>query len=333
MAINIARRKFIAALGGAAAAWPLAALHAQQSGRTRRIGVLIGIADDAEGQARLGAFEATMRDLGWSEGGNMHLDARFTSGLADRAQNYSAELIALSPDVIVANTAAVVAVLQQKTRTVPIVFAQVVDAVNSGFVESLDHPGGNITGFVSFDYSIAAKWLDILKQIAPQITRIGVLRDQAAIGGAGMLGGIQAVAQPFGVELTALDSGDVGALNSRLEAFSHGAAAGLIVVANPGSTVHRDLIISIAAKYRLPTIYPYSYFTRSGGLISYGVDNSDLWRRAATYVDRILKGERPSDLPVQQPTKFDLSINLKTAKALGLAIPQSLLAIADEFIE
>ena len=299
----------------------------------RRIGVLIGVADDVEGRARLNAFQKTMQALGWDEGRNASFEARFTGGTADRARAYAAELVAWTPDILLANTAAVVLALQQQTRSIPIVFAQVVDPVNSGFVESLARPGGNITGFVSFDYGMGAKWLETLKELAPRLKRVGVLRDPTVAGGTGHLGAIQGVAASFRVEAIAIDVRDAAGIERGLAAFSRVPDGGIIVVPNPRATVHLELIVALTAQHRLPAIYPYRYFTTGGGLISYGVDNLDLWRRSASYVDRILKGEKPADLPVQNPTKFELVINLKTAKALGLDVPPMLLARADEVIE
>jgi ABC-type uncharacterized transport system substrate-binding protein len=325
------RRAFISLLG-CAAAWPLAA-RAQQPERMRRVGVLIGVADDAEGQARLAAFKNGMQGLGWIDGGNVRMDVRFTTGNAARAQTYAAELVGAAPDVILGNTHSAVAALQQQTRTIPIVFVQVVDPVSGGFVESLARPGGNITGFVSLDYGFGVKWLEVLKEIAPRVSRVGVLRDPTITGGSGQLGAIQGVAASFRVELTALDVREAAAIERSIGSFAQEPNSGLIVLANPTATVHLDLIVALAARHRLPTIYPYRYFTAGGGLISYGVDNLDLYSRAAAYVDRILKGEKPADLPVQNPTKFVLAINLSTAKALGLTVPPTLLARADEVIE
>jgi putative ABC transport system substrate-binding protein len=325
------RRAFISLLG-CAAAWPLAA-RAQQPERMRRVGVLIGVADDAEGQARLAAFKNGMQSLGWIDDGNVRMDVRFTTGNAARAQTYAAELVGAAPDVILGNTHSAVAALQQQTRTIPIVFVQVVDPVSGGFVESLARPGGNITGFVSLDYGFGVKWLEVLKEIAPRVSRVGVLRDPTITGGSGQLGAIQGVAASFRVELTALDVREAAAIERSIGSFAQEPNSGLIVLANPTATVHLDLIVALAARHRLPTIYPYRYFTAGGGLISYGVDNLDLYSRAAAYVDRILKGEKPADLPVQNPTKFVLAINLSTAKALGLTVPPTLLARADEVIE
>ena len=326
------RREFVGLLGGAAAAWPLAA-HSQQRERMRRIGVLIGVADDPEGQARLAAFKQGMQALGWAEGRNLRMDIRFTAGIADRARKHAADLVGLAPEVILANNGSAVSALQAQTRTIPIVFAQVLDPVSSGYVESLSHPGGNITGFVSLNFSIGTKWLEILKEVAPQVARVGVLRDPTIPGATGLLGAIQGVAPSFRVDVSALDLREPAAINRGIDGFAGAPNSGLIVLANPTATVHLEGIVAAAARHKLPTIYPYRYFTTGGGLISYGVDNLDLWRRSAAYVDRILKGEKPADLPVQQPTKFHLAINLKTAKALGLEIPPNLLARADEVIE
>jgi putative tryptophan/tyrosine transport system substrate-binding protein len=326
----IGRREFLVFAGGGAA-WPIVA-RAQQE-QFRRMGVLIGVADDVEGKARLSAFRSGMRELGWFEDRNIHLDIRFAAGDDELARTFAKELVGSAPDVILGNGGGVVTALQRETKIIPIVFAQVVDPVNSGFVNSLAHPGGNITGFVSFDYGMGAKWLEILKQILPSLNRVGVVRDPSTVGSAGMLGAIQAVASTFGVELIPLNNSVAANIAQQIDAFSREGSAGLIVVSNPTATVHREQIISLAAKYHLPAIYPYQYFPKSGGLISYGVDNLDLWRRSAGYVDRILKGEKPNDLPVQQPTKFDLVINMKTATALGVTVPPSLLATADEVIE
>ena len=325
------RREFITLLGGAAA-WPRKA-RAQQSDRIRRIGVLIGIADDAQGQARLAVFRKGMQDLGWIEASNARFDVRFTGGAAERARAYAAELVALAPDAILANSAAVLSALQQQTKTIPIVFVGVLDPVSSGFVESPARPGGNITGFSGYDFGLGAKWFEILKDIVPGVTRVGVLRDPTLPGGSGTLGAVQAVASSFKVELTALDVREAASIERGLAALAREPNRGLIVLANPGASVHLDLIIALAARDRLPAVYPYRYFATSGGLISYGTDNLAEWRQAASYVDRLLKGEKPADLPVQQATKYELVINLKTARALGLDVPPMLLARADEVIE
>jgi putative ABC transport system substrate-binding protein len=325
------RREFIALLGGAAV-WPFM-VSAQQGERVRRVGVLIAVADDPEGQARLGAFKNGMRDLGWIDGSNMRMEVRFAAGSVAKAKDYAAELVDLAPDVLMANSSPAVAALQQRTRTIPIVFAQVVDPVSAGFVENLARPGGNITGFVSLDYAFGAKWLQMLKEIAPRVSRVGVLRDPTTSGAAGQLGAIQAAASPLRVELTVLDVREPALIDRGMTMLAREPNGGLIVLANPTATVHLNLIVELAARHQLPAIYPYRYFARAGGLISYGVDNLDLYRRAAGYVDRILKGGKPADLPVQNPTKFELAINSKTAKALGLDVPTALFARADEVIE
>jgi putative tryptophan/tyrosine transport system substrate-binding protein len=326
------RRDFIKVVAGSVATWPRVA-RAQQNERARRIAVLMGVENDAEGQTRLAAFRKGMHDLGWSEGRNMQMEVRFASGDADRARTYGAELIRWAPDVILANSSPVVAALKQQTQTIPIVFAQVVDPVNSGFVDSLSRPGGNITGFVSFDFGIGAKWLEILKQIAPRAARVGVLRDPQTPGGSGQLGAIQAATSSFGVELKALDVRDTATIERGLSTFAREPNGGLIVLNSVESSIHRKMITDLAARLRLPAIYPYRFFTADGGLVSYGIDNHDLWQKAAGYVDRILKGANPAELPVQEPTKFELTINLKATKALGLTIPTTLLAAAAEVIE
>ena len=320
------RREFMTLFAGAVAVWPRVA-RAQQDEHVRRIGVLIGVKDDSEGRARLAAFRKGMSDLAWTEGRNIQMDVRFTGGLADQAEIYSAELVKSAPDVILANTASVLAALKKRTKTIPIVFAQVTDPVSSGFVDSLAHPGGNITEFVSFDFSMVAKWVETLK------TQIGVLRNLTLPGGMGQFGAIQAALSSLGVEVKALDDRDANTIERGLSTLAREANSGLIVLNSPGTSIHHELIAALATRLRLPAVYPYPFFVRSGGLISYGIDNYDLWRSAADYVDRILKGANPAELPVQQPTKFQLVINLKTAKALGLAIPPQLLARADEVIE
>jgi ABC-type uncharacterized transport system substrate-binding protein len=329
---HLGRREFLGLLGGAALAHPLAA-QAQPRDRMRRVGVLIAVADDAEGQARLGAFKKGMQDLGYTDGGNVRLDVRFAAGSVASAQAQAAELIALAPDVLVANSSPAVAALQQQSRTIPIVFAQLVDPISMGFVESLARPGGNITGFVSLDYAFGAKWLELIKEIAPRVARVGVLRDPTTSGAAGQMGAIQGVAPSLRVELTALDVRDTAAIERGIAALTREPNSGLIVLANPTATVHLKLIVGLAAQHRLPAVYPYRYFTAGGGLISYGADNLDLYRRAASYVDRIFKGDKPANLPVQNPTKFELTINLKTANTLGLEVPPTLLARANEVFE
>jgi len=333
MASHIGRRKFLAALlAGAVAAWPLAA-HGQQ-GRMRHIGVLMGItADDSESQARLAAFAQGLQQLGWTVGQNVRVDYRWGGGNVDSMRKYAAELVALAPDVILAHSSAAVAPLLQATRTIPIVFTTVSDPVGAGFVDSLARPRGNATGFLVWEYSIAVKWLELLKEIAPRVTRAAVLRESAIATGPAQFGVIQAVAPLLGVELRAVDTRDAGEIERAITAFARSPNGGLVVTGSTLAAVHRDLIITLAARHRLPAVYFGRYFVTDGGLISYGPDFVDQFRRAAGYVDRILKGEKPADLPVQAPTKYDLVLNLKTAKALGLQIPDRLLATANEVIE
>ena len=327
------RREFITLLGSAAAAWPLAA-RAQQKERVRRIGVLNTFAaEDPEGQARIGAFLQGLQEWGWAVGRNVRIEYRWAAGDAERIRKYAAELVALAPDVILAAGGAVVAPLLQATSTVPIVFAQTPDPVGAGFVASLARPGGNATGFTIFEYGISGKWVELLKEIAPRVTRVAVLRDPAISSGTGQLGAIQSVAPSFGVELSPLNMRDAPEIERAVTAFAQSSNGGLLVTGSALATVHRDLIITLAARHRLPAVYPVRFFVSSGGLISYGPDSVDPYRRAAAYVDRILKGEKPADLPVQAPTKYELVINLKTAKALGLTVPETLLARADEVIE
>ena len=326
------RRQFITILGGAAA-WPLAA-RAQQSERMRRIGVLMNLAaDDPEAQVRLAAFHQGLQELGWTVGRNLRIDTRWGAGDADRYRRYSTELVALAPDVILAASGAIVPWLLQATRSVPIVFAQVPDPVGAGFVESLAHPGGNITGFTNFEFSIGGKLLELLKEIAPRVTRAAVLRDAADPAGVGQWGAIQTAAPSLGLELRVVDVRDAGEIERSITAFARGSNGGMIVTGSAPTAIHRDLIITLAARHRLPSVYAYRYHATSGGLISYGPETIDQYRRAASYVDRIFRGEKPADLPVQAPTKYELVINLKTAKALGLDVPASLLARADEVIE
>ena len=326
------RREFITLLG-CAAAWPLAA-RAQQPERMRRIGVLMNIAaDDPEGQARIAAFLQALQQLGWTVGRNVQIDARWAAADAGLFRRYATELVALAPDVILACTNSAVAPLQQATRTVPIVFTITADPVGAGFVASLARPGGNTTGFSVFEYSISGKWLELLKQIAPGVTRAAVLRDPATASGIGQFAAIQAVAPPFGVELSPVDVRDAGELEQAVTAFAHEPNGGLIVTASPSQAVHRKLIVTLAARHRLPAVYPFRYMATEGGLLAYGPDQADQFRGAAGYADRILKGEKPADLPVQAPTKYELVINLKTAKALGIDVSPTLLARADEVIE
>jgi putative ABC transport system substrate-binding protein len=326
------RREFITLLGGTAA-WPIAA-RAQQLERMRRIGVLVNLAaDDPESTRRVVAFGQGLQERGWTIGRNVRIDYRYGAGDAERIRKYAAELVALALDIIVTNGGSTVGVLQQATRTVPIVFTTVTDPVGGGFVASLARPGGNATGFSYFEYGTSGKWLELLKQIAPSVTRVAVMRDPSLTSGTAMLAAIQAVAPSFGVELSPVDVRDASEIERAIAAFVRGSNDGLIVVANPTANVHRELIITLAARLRLPAVYPLRLFVTDGGMISYGPDPIDQYRRAAGYVDRILKGEKPADLPVQQPTKFELTINLRTARALGLTVPPNLLATADEVIE
>src|SRR5215472_628712 len=327
------RRAFITLLGGAAATWPLAA-RAQQRERMRRIGVLMSLAeDDPEGQSRLRAFVQGLQQSGWTDGRNLRIDIRWGAGDAERIRRYAAELAALAPDVILAGGGAVIPSLLQATRTVPIVFTQTPDPVGAGFVESLARPGGNVTGFTTFEYGISAKWLELLKEIAPRVTRAAVIRDAAIASGTGQWGALQSVAPSFGVELSPVNMRDADEIERAVAAFARSANVGLIVAASTLAIVHREPIITLAARHKLPAVYSGRFFVTAGGLTSYGPDSIDPHRRAAGYVDRILKGEKPADLPVQAPTKYELVINLKTAKALGLDIPATLLARADEVIE
>jgi putative ABC transport system substrate-binding protein len=330
------RREFISLLGGAVVSWPLWPLgaRAQQGDRKRRIGVLSAFAaDDPEAQTRHAAFEQYLGQLGWTVGGNLQFDYRFSSSDADRVRQYAAELVALAPDVIMTGGSVPVASLLQATRTIPIVFVNVADPVGAGFVQSLAWPGGNITGFTVFEYGISGKWLELLKQIAPRVARAAVLRNPAIASGSGQLGAIQGAAPSFRVELFPVDVRDAGDIERAVAAFARAPNGGLIVTASAEAVVHRDLIVSLAARHQLPAVYTQRVFVTNGGLIAYGPDFTDQWRRAAGYVDRILRGEKPADLPVQAPTKYELVINLKTAKALGLDVPPTLLARADEVIE
>jgi len=332
MPVTIGRRELIAALGGAAA-WPLAA-RAQQPDRMRRIGVLMNVAaDDPEGQARIAAFHQGLQEWGWTLGRNARIDVRWGAVDADSSRRYAAELVGLAPDVILASASAAIAALQQTTRTIPIVFTSVADPVGAGFVETLAHPGGNITGFSLYEFTLSGKWLELLKEIAPGVTRAAVLRDAALGSGVGQYAIIQAVAPSLWVELRPIDVRDPGEIERAIVTFAQSPNGGLIIVGSPAALIHRDLIITLAAHHQLPAVYPLPYFAHSGGLIAYGPDSISPYRRAAGYVDRILKGEKPADLPVQAPTKYELVINLKTAKALGLSVPQSLLSRADEVIE
>src|SRR5712671_2681260 len=290
-------------------------------------------ADDPEALRRMTAFVRGLQQLGWTEGGNMRIDTRWGAGTADRFRIYAAELVALNLDVALAASGATMPSLLQATRTVPIVFVQVPDPVGAGFVESLARPGGNATGFTNYEYGMSGKWLELLKEIAPRVTRAAVLRDPAVASGIGQFGAVQAVAPSLGVELSPVDVRDVGEIERAVAAFARGQNGGLIVTGSALATRHRDLIITLAARHKLPAVYSGRWFVADGGLLSYGPDYVDQFRRAAAYVDRILKGEKPVDLPVQAPTKYQLVINLKTARALGITVPATLLARADEVIE
>jgi putative tryptophan/tyrosine transport system substrate-binding protein len=326
------RRDFIMLLG-AAATWPLAA-RAQQPERMRRIGVLMNrAADQPEGQAEVAAFQQALQQLGWNDGGNVRLDIRWSANDVDLDRKYAAELVALAPDVVLANGTLSVAALQRVTRNLSIVFVGVSDPVGAGFVDSLARPGGNVTGFMIFEYSLSGKWLELLKQIAPSVTRAAVLRDSVNPAGIAQFGAIQAAAQSLGVEVSPVSIRDAGEIERAVAAFARSANSGLIVTPSAGTSVHQNLIIALAAQHRLPAVYALRSNVAGGGLISYGPDLVGQFRSAAAYVDRILKGEKPVDLPVQAPTMLELVVNLKTAKALNLAIPASVLARADEVIE
>ena len=328
----IRRRDFIMALGGAAV-WPVAA-RGQQGERARRIGILLpAVADDAEFQTRVGAFMQALALLGWTIGRNVRIDTRWAKVNAVEIRRHAEELVALAPDVILANGGSALGPLLQVTRTVPIVFAVVADPVGAGYVDSLARPGGNATGFMSNEFSLSGKWLELLKQIAPSVTRTAVLRDASQGAGTVQFGAIQAVAPSLRVEVNPVNMRDAGEIEDAVAAFARSPNGGLIVTAGVAATLHRELIITLAARHKLPAVYWQRYFVAAGGLISYGPDVIEEYRQAAGYVDRILKGEKPADLPVQASTRYELVINLKTAKALGLTVPPSLLARADEVIE
>jgi len=328
------RRDFLGVLGGAASTWPRA-VRAQQPHGIRRIGVLIAAtADDPEYQARIGAFRQALARLGWTDDGNARIDTRWATTNADEIRRHAAELAALAPDVILSATGTTtVAPLLQATRTVPIVFVIVIDPVGAGFVSSLARPGGNATGFLMFEYGLSAKWLDLIKEIAPGVTRVAVLRDPAIASGIGQFGAIASAAPSLRMEASPINVRDAGDIERDIADFARSPNGGVIVTSAPETLRHRDLIVTLAARHRLPAIYASRHFVTDGGLICYGPDILDQYRRAAGYVDRILKGEKPADLPVQAPTKYELVINLKTAKALGLDVPTTLLARADEVIE
>jgi ABC-type uncharacterized transport system substrate-binding protein len=327
------RREFITLLGGAAVGWPLGA-RAQQPGEMRRIGVLMTTAaDDAVAQTRYAAFLQGLQQLGLADGRNVRIDTRWSAGDSADTRKYATELAALAPDVILGTGSAAAGPLLQATRAVPIVFVHVPDPVGAGFVDSLARPGGNATGFLLFEYGISGKWLEALKEIAPGVTRTAVIRDPAITAGIGQWGALQAVAPSLGVEVSPVNVRDPGEIERAIAAFARASNSGLIVTGSALAIIHRNLIVTLAARHKLPAVYFERSFVTGGGLISYGPDIVDQYRRAAGYVDRILKGEKPADLPVQAPTKYELVINLKTAKALGIDVPTALLARADEVIE
>jgi putative ABC transport system substrate-binding protein len=325
------RREFMTLLGGAAA-WPLAAA-AQQRERARRVGVLIHLSENQPaGQRYVAVFRQGLKQLGWTDGTNVRIDVRWIAGDPDRLRSYPAELVALAPDVILTSYTPGVLALQQASRSVPIVFTGVIDAVGSSLVKSLARPGGNATGFLAFEYSIASKWFELLKEIAPRVGRVAVLRDPDIASGIGQFAAVQALA-PIGVEVSAIDINDPGEIEREIAALADRPNGGLIVTPNRFTTNHPDGVAALAARHKLPAVYPFRYFAEAGGLVSYGSDEGDQYRRAAAYVDRILKGEKPADLPVQAPDKYELVVNLKAAKAIGLTIPESLLLRANEVIE
>jgi putative ABC transport system substrate-binding protein len=327
------RREFITLLGGAVVAWPLGA-RAQQPERMRRIGVITSLAmDDPASQARLAALRQELQQLGWTDGRNVQIDYRWAAGDSDTLRKHVSELVALAPDVIVANGSEATALLLQAKRAVPIVFTDVPDPIGAGFVDGMARPGRHATGFMLFEYGMSGKWLELLKQIAPDVTHAAVLRDPSMTAGVGQFAAIQTVAPLLRVELRTIDVRDAAEIERTMSTFAAGSNGGLVVTSSPSAARHRDLIIKLAARHRLPAVYSFRYYVTDGGLISYGPDPIDPFRRAAGYADRILKGEKPADLPVQAPTKYEMVINLKTAKALGLEVPPMLLARADEVIE
>ena len=326
------RRDFLAGIGSAAA-WPLAA-QGQQPERIRRIGVLMNLAaDDPDASARVAAFAQGLQELGWTMGRNVRVDYRWGAGVADLYRRYGAELVALAPDLILASGVPAISAVQQASRTMPVVFVDTTDPVAAGVVASLARPGGHATGFMQFEFGMSGKWLELLKEIAPGVTRAAVIRNPMTPAGAGQLGAIQAVAPTFRVEIIPIDVRDASETEHAIAAFAGKPNGGLIVLSTSLAVAHREQIITSAARHRLPAVYPFRIYVNDGGLVSYGPDKIDPYRRAASYVDRILKGEKPADLPVQAPTRYELVVNLKTAKALGLTIPPSLLARADEVIE
>ena len=326
------RREFIGLLGSAAAAWPVVA-RAQQPEHVRRIGVLMMTTVDTDQQANVATFKQALQQLGWTDGRNVRIEVRWAGGEPREIRRHANELVALAPDVIVATGNAGMSPLLQATHTVPIVFNNVADPVGAGFVDSMARPDGNATGFIQFEYTLSGKWLELLKQIAPHVTRAAILRDPSLTAGVGQFAVIQSVAPSVGVEVSAISVHDAGEIERKISKFANSPNGGLILTSSAWAVVHRSLIISLAARYKLPAVYYRRTFATSGGLISYGYDNFGQYSGAAAYVDRILKGEKPADLPVQAPTKYELVINLKTAKALGLTVPQTLLSRADEVIE
>ena len=326
------RREFITLIGGAAA-WPVTA-RGQQRDRVRKIGLLIeNAADDPQMQRRIGVFRRELERLGWVEGDNVRFEYRYAASSPPRIRAYASELAAMAPDIILAHGTPSATAVQRETDTTPVVFVQVADPVGVGLVSSLRHPGGNITGFTTFEFTIGGKWLQALKEVMPGMTRAAVIIDRQNVGGTGLLGAIQAAAPSLGIQLVVYAIRDADELEQEISAFAREPNGGLVLLPSSIITVHRERIITLAAKHRLPTIYPFSYFPADGGLMSYGPDVVDIWGRASVYFDRILKGAKPADLPVQQPTKFELVINIKTAKALGLTVSATLLGRADEVIE
>jgi putative ABC transport system substrate-binding protein len=333
MAVDIGRRRFISVLGSGAVAWPFGA-HAQQPDRVRRIGALMNkTSDDAQARDEVAAFVGALKERGWKLGQNLQIDYRWGAGNEDNYRTYAAELVAQAPDVLLAAGGTVVGALQRVTRDVPIVFAETTDPVDRGLVASLSRPGGNTTGFIQFEFGISGKWLALLKEIVPSLTRGAVIRDPSQFSGVGEVAAIQTIAASLGVDISVVDARDGAGIERAITEFARQSNGGIIVTPSGASIAHRDLIIRLAAQQRLPAVYAYRYYVSGGGLICYGPDETDQYRRAAGYVDRILKGEKPADLPVQAPIKYELVVNLKTAKALGLAIPPSVLARADEVIE
>jgi putative ABC transport system substrate-binding protein len=330
---QLKRREFMTLIGGAAVTWPIAA-RAQQAGQMRRIGLLMALADDdPQGKTRIAALRQALENLGWTEGRNLRIEYRWTAGDPERARVYAAELVALKPDVIFAAPTSIAAAVQRETRSVPVVFAQVADPVGAGLVASLARPGGNITGFAHFEFPIGAKWLELLKQIAPNVTRVAVIYDPTNPASTGYLPLMEAAARALGVHIYPTAVRDAAEIERTIDAFAREPNGGLIMIPGPIMGVQRELIIAFANRHRLPNVYAFRFHPVGGGLASYGVDLIDLYRRSASYVDRIIKGEKPAELPVQHVTKFELVINLKTARLLGLTVPPTLLATADEVIE